>query len=388
MPGHEALRRRVLDRLRALEDAGLIRTLRAPTGVDCCSNDYLALSRHPAVASAMAAAATQHGCGSTGSRLLRGHRAVFDRIERRFAAFKRTEQAIYFSSGYLANLAVLTTFPERHDLVVSDARNHASLIDGIRLSAADRVIARHNDVAHLREILEGFAGRSGRAFVVVESIFSMDGDLAPLRDIAALCRAASAALVVDEAHAIGIYGERGSGFIEESGVSDDVFVSINTGGKALGVAGAFVAGPAWAIEYLVQRGRPFVFTTAPPPPMAAALDASLDVIAQEPERRARLRALARYARDRFIGAGIPLPPTTSHIIPVIVGGEDRAMHVADALQTDGFDVRAIRPPTVPAGTARLRVSINVEMTQDVLDRLAGQLASALKRTPACAAVSS
>jgi 8-amino-7-oxononanoate synthase len=180
-------------------------------------------------------------------------------------------------------------------------------------------------------------------------------------------------LIVDEAHAVGLYGERGSGRIEEEGAGDSVFISVNPAGKALGVAGAFVAGPTWAIEYLEQRARPFIFSTAAPPAIAAALNASLDVIAAEPERRERVRFLARYLRARLAEAGIPVPSGESPIIPVIIGENDRAVAVSAALQHAGFDVRAIRPPTVPPGTARLRISVNAGLSEEILGRFVEKL---------------
>ncbi len=306
----------------------------------------------------MAAAVCAMGAGSTGSRLLRGERDCFTALEQRFAAFKGTERSLYFSSGYLANLAVLTTFPEVGDTIFSDEWNHASLIDGVRLARAERVV-----FPHLRPgaVPEG-------AFLITESVFSMDGDLAPLEEYKKL----GAALIVDEAHAVGLYGERGEGLIGRDGV----FVSVNPAGKALGVAGAFVAGPAWAIEYLEQRARPFIFSTAAPPAIAAALDASLDVIAAEPERRERVRFLARYLRERLSEAEIAVPAGDSPIVPVIIGENERAVAVAAALQEAGFDVRAIRPPTVPAGTARLRVSVNVNLSEEILDGFVGTLCAA------------
>jgi len=207
----------------------------------------------------------------------------------------------------------------------------------------------------------------------------MDGDEAPLVQYAAACAATGAHLIVDEAHAVGIYGERGTGLAEERGVADRVFLSINTAGKALGAAGAFVAGPAWAIDYLVQRARPFVFSTAPPPSLAAALDASLDIVEGEPQRRARLRATVERLRARLATAGVPAGAGSSHIIPIFIGDNAAAIAVAEALQADGFDVRAIRPPSVPPGTARLRISVNVNLTDDLIDRFVPALASALAR---------
>jgi len=218
--------------------------------------------------------------------------------------------------------------------------------------------------------------------VVVESLFSMDGDEAPLGEYADLCSQSGAHLIVDEAHAVGIYGSRASGLIEEHGVAERVFLSVSTAGKALGVAGAFVAGPAWAIEYLIQRARPFIFSTAPPPPLASAIYASLTLIEQEPERRERVRELAALLRSRLTAAGVPIGPGTSHIVPVLIGDNDAAVAVADLLQHDGFDVRAIRPPTVPPGTARLRVSVNANLTQDVIERFVASVTSALKRVGA------
>ena len=374
-----SLRDRVRARLKGLEQSGLVRTLNPPAGVDLSSNDSLGLANHPRVKAAMAAAIASEGVGSTGSRLLRSERRRFAALEERFARFKGTERSLYFSSGYLANLAVMTTFAEGDDVIVSDERNHASLIDGIRLSPARREIVAHNDVGAVRRALRAEAGEAGRAerFLVVESLFSMDGDEAPLVAYAAACAATGAHLIVDEAHAVGVYGERGTGLIEAHGIADRVFLSINTAGKALGVSGAFVAGPAWAIDYLIQRARPFIFSTAPPPALAAALDASLDVIEGEPQRRALLRATVEKLRARLAAAGVPAGTGSSHIIPIVIGDNAAALAAAEALQAAGFDVRAIRPPTVPPGTARLRLSVNVNLTDDLIDRFVPALASAL-----------
>lgn len=364
-------RERLAQRLGEIDAAGLRRCLRSPEGIDLSSNDYLGLARHPLLKQRMAEAVLASGVGSTGSRLLRGEREAFRSVEQRFAHFKGTERSLYFSSGYLANLAVLTTFPEKGDIIFSDERNHASLIDGVRLSQARRTIFPHNDVNALAKLMREERG-AGQKFVVVESLFSMDGDEAPLADIAALCRESGAALIVDEAHAVGVFGPRGSGLIEARGIAEDVFVSINTAGKALGVSGAFVGGSADAIEFLIQRARPFIFSTAPPPAVAAALDASLDVIAEEPERRERLLDRSRHLRKRLGIAG------ASQIVPVIIGANERATKVAAEIQAAGFDVRAIRPPTVPEGTARLRVSVNCELSEDTLDRFADVLEQALR----------
>jgi 8-amino-7-oxononanoate synthase len=383
----DELERRILTHLQGLQTRQLLRTLRPPAGIDLSSNDYLGLANHPLLKKRMIEAVELEGCGSTGSRLLRGERESFAAIERRFAEFKRAARALYFSSGYLANLAVLTTFPEPGDTILSDERNHASLIDGIRLSGVKRVVFPHNDVAALARVLEDCEGQ-GQTFVVTESLFSMDGDRAPLVEYAALCRATRAALIVDEAHAVGVFGERGSGLIESTGIDCDVFVSINTAGKALGVSGAFVTGPEWAIDYLVQRARPFMFSTAPPPAVAGALDASLTLIASEPERRTELANRAGYLRACLAEAGISIPADSSHIIPVILGDNDRTLLVAQALVAQGFDVRAIRPPTVAPGSARLRLSVNVNLTELTLERFVTALAAVVGRSLPCSAGSS
>jgi 8-amino-7-oxononanoate synthase len=379
--GEHGFEARIRSELRARESDGLLRTLRVPEGVDLSSNDYLALADHPLVKRRMIEAIERDGCGSGGSRLLRGHRDLFDSVERAFAAMKQCERALYFSSGYLANIAVLSTLPQRRDVILFDRLNHASLRDGIRLSPARHVAFPHNDVAALARRLEEHAG-GGQVFVVTESLFSMDGDAPPLDAYAALCRRAGALLIVDEAHAVGVYGSRGSGLLDAHGVPADDVVSINAAGKALGVAGAFVAGPSWVIEYLIQRARPFVFSTAPPPAAAAALEASLNLVASEPERRVTLLALAAYFRARLADAGVAMQAQASQIIPVLVGDSDRAVAVAEAMRGHGFDLRAIRPPTVPPGTARLRISVNLRLTEPIIDAAVATLAAALGDTAA------
>ncbi len=381
--GSDTLEARVAARLRAIRHAHLWRTLRPPTGIDLSSNDYLGLANDPRVKRAMIDAVEQHGCGSTGSRLLRGEREAFASVERKFAAFKGTERALYFSSGYLANLAVLTTLPEGGDVILADERNHASLIDAVRLSSASRVVFPHANLDALAQLVSRRPD-GGQAFVVTESLFSMDGDVPPLREYASLCRAAGATLVVDEAHAVGLYGEGGSGLVADG----DACLSINPAGKALGVSGAFVAGPAWAIDYLIQRARPFVFSTAPPPSIAAALDSSLDIVMHEPERRRRLADRVKYFRAVLAAAGVPVPAGFSQIIPIVIGDNDRALATAAALQAQGFDVRAIRPPSVPPGTARLRISVNQSLSEEIIDRFVGALDAVLKETVLCSAASS
>jgi 8-amino-7-oxononanoate synthase len=386
MPSFGQFEERIRQNLRELEDAGVRRTLKSPSGIDLSSNDYLGLSDHPLLKERMAQAVLEQGCGSTASRLLRGERESLSAIERRFASFKNTEASLYFNTGYAANLSVLATFIDRRDVVFSDAQNHASIVDGIRLSRAKRVKYAHCDVADLARKLRTCTVASQK-FVVTESLFSMDGDFAPLDDYVEVCRAHGAILIVDEAHAVGIYGNRGSGYIEQTGTSENVFVSVDTAGKALGLAGAFVSGPKWSIDYLLQRARPLMFSTAPLPSIAAALDASLSVIRDEPERRHRLKHLSGVLRAMLAERGILTGRSESQIIPVIIGDNHRAKAAAEDLQREGFDVRAIRPPAVPAGTARLRVSVNAKLDEATLDRFAGAVQRCVGVTP-CSAVSS
>jgi 8-amino-7-oxononanoate synthase len=373
------LLQRVTNRLEEIEAKGLRRELRPPFGVDLSSNDYLGLSQHPRLKQAMTEAVMLEGCGATASRLLRGERECFAAIEKRFARFKKTERALFFGSGYAANVGALTTFLEEGDVVFTDELNHASLIDGIRLSKAQRVIFHHCNIEALnRAIFE--TSCDGQRFLVTESLFSMNGDIAPLREYARVCRESDMELIVDEAHAVGVYGERGSGLIENFKLDEDVFLSINTCGKALGVCGAFAAGPAWAIEYLVQRARPFIFSTAPPPAVAAALNAALDVIEEEPETRAKLLSLARVLRGALREKGIEIPVGQSQIISIIIGESEKVVEIASKLQAEGFDARAIRPPTVPEGTARLRVSVNVGLDEETLLRFASSVKKAMGET--------
>jgi 8-amino-7-oxononanoate synthase len=373
---NRVLETRIRKRLTDFELNGLSRKFTPPAGIDFSSNDYLQFASHPRLKARMSAAIMEEGCGSTGSRLLRGDRSCFSAIERRFAAFKGTDAALYFNSGYAANLAVLSTFLEDSDVVFFDRLNHASLIDGMKMGKARKIIFAHSDLTALQHYLDSIT-TNGQRFLVIESLFSMDGDIAPLKEYAAICRKAGVALIIDEAHAIGLYGERGSGLIEAAGIADDVFLSINPAGKALGLAGAFVAGASWAIDYLIQRGRTFVFSTAPPPSMAAALDAALDLIEEAPELRRRLHVLAESLRGMLADNGLEVARAGSQIIPVLVGDNAGAISVSCALQANGFDVRAIRPPTVPEGTARLRISVNTGLDEMILRRFSQCLDTAL-----------
>lgn len=372
----QGLQDRIRQRLAAIETAGQLRRLEPPAGIDLSSNDYLGLSRHPRITSRMADAVAREGTGATAARLLRGDRECFTAIERRFAEFKQTDRALFFGSGYAANVGLLATFLEAGDVVFSDELNHASLIDGIRVSKAERRIFPHADLDELAMQLRG-APSAGQKFLVTESLFGMDGDIAPLVQYAELCRETNTNLIVDEAHAVGVFGDRASGLIEHTGIGEQVFLSTNTAGKALGVAGAFIAGADWAIEYLVQRARTFMFSTAPPPAMAAAIDAALDVLRDEPERRERLRSNVRLLRELLEPAGVPVPRDETHIIPIFIGDSGAAVAVAGQVRAAGFDARAVRPPTVPEGTARLRISVNATLTEPQVRGFVDALITAL-----------
>ena len=359
--------RKDLDALRA---RGRFRQLRPPAGIDLVSNDYLGLATHPRLAERMREALLETGAGSTGSRLLRGQRLEFDRLESRLAGFSGAEAALLFGSGYAANLGLCQALVRREDVVVSDALNHASLIDGIRLSGARKVVVAHRDLPAVEEALR--APRRGRAFVVTESLFSMEGDLTPLAELVAIAERHGALVIVDEAHATGLYGERGSGRVEALGLRDRVLATIHTGGKALGAAGAWVAGPAILRDTLVNRARSFVFSTAPLPVLAAALHAALDVLAAEPHRSRDVHRKAGLLRAALVGNGVRAEGESA-IVPIGVGEDAAAVALEDGLVAAGFDVRAVRPPTVPEGTARLRVTVRYPVPDADLLRFADEV---------------
>ena len=365
--------------LAARERAGLLRSMHPPRGrVDLASNDYLGLAAHPHLVERTCAAVTRLGVGAGGSRLLTGHRDAFSELEERLAAFSGTEAALLFGSGYAANLGLLTSIVGWDDLVLSDQRNHASLIDGIRLTGARKVIYAHGDLSAIGTALR--EPRAGRAFVVTESVFSMDGDLAPLAALVDVAERHGALVIVDEAHATGLYGARGAGRVEELGLSQRVLATVHTGGKALGSGGAWVAGSRLLVDTLAQLARSFIFTTAPLPALSGALHAALDIVAAEPERRAEVHRKARLLRGAF-AAGVVAHDEPSPILPLRVGENEAAVAMQDALLAEGFDCRAVRPPTVPEGTARLRVTVRSPVADEDLLRFA-DVATRLLHAPA------
>lgn len=343
-----------------------------------CSNDYLGLASHPRVVEALRAGASRYGAGSGASHLISGHSRAHAILEERLAAFMAPHlvdaRALYFSTGYMANLAVLTALGSESDaMIFSEALNHASLIDGARLARANVAVYPHGDVDALAAQLE--ASSAATKIVVTDSVFSMDGDLAPLPALLALCERHGAWLVVDDAHGFGVLGENGRGALEHCALRSPNLVYVGTLGKAAGVSGAFIAAHASVIELLVQRARPYIYTTASPPAIAHALLASLDII--EGEEGARLRAhlasLIAQLDEALHLTRWQRPVSHTPIQPIVIGANDEALRVAASLHAQGLWVPAIRPPTVPADTARLRVTLSAAHTFDQVARLAGAL---------------
>jgi 8-amino-7-oxononanoate synthase len=356
--------------LRDLLARSLGRTLTLPQGRDFSSNDYLGLSNDSKVAARIATALRAGPMGAPASRLLRGNTEAHQRLESRLAAFKGTEAALLFPSGYQANLAVLSTLVTPRDRVVTDRLNHASIIDGLKLARCRKAIVPHLDVEGIERALAE-PHDDGRTFLVTESLFSMDGDIAPLDRYADLAERYGASLIVDDAHATGLYGPRSSGLAERFGVERRADAIVSTYGKALGLQGAFIAGPRVVIEYLVNRARPFVFSTAPALLLVAAWEGVLDIVETDGGRRRQVvLALADRLRERLRHAGLDCGASVGPIIPVMIGESEPALVVAKEVQAGGFDVRAIRPPTVEDGTARLRISVHADHTEAEIDLLA------------------
>jgi 8-amino-7-oxononanoate synthase len=348
--------------------------------VNLCSNDYLGLAGDPRVMRAAADAALAEGAGSGASRLVAGDLAIHGRLEAALAALHRAEAALLFNSGYHANAGVPAALVGRDDAIFSDVLNHASIVDGALLSRAELVRYRHLDLDELDGLLR--ASRARRKLVVTDAVFSMDGDAAPLRGLADLCDRHGAMLYVDEAHAVGVLGPTGAGLAEAEGVKDRVDVEMGTLGKALGAFGAYVAGPARLRDLLLARARSFVFTTALPPAACGAALAALEVVRGEPGRRTRLHALMARLKAGLAARGFDVSRVVSPIFPVVLGSEERALAAARGLRERGFFVRAIRPPTVPRGTSRLRVALTAGHAEAQLDAFLGALDEVLPGLPA------
>ncbi|KMS56856.1 MULTISPECIES: 8-amino-7-oxononanoate synthase [Sphingobium] len=348
--------------LAALESRGRLRRLISRSGRDFASNDYLGLAGDPIIAQAVADAIGRGvPVGSGGSRLLRGNAPEHEGLETKAADFFRTQAALFVANGYVGNLALFSTLPQRGDLIVADELIHASAHDGIRMSKAQAVFARHNDVQSFADLIAAWRkeGGTGRIWIAVETLYSMDGDVAPLTDLAKLAATHGAMLLLDEAHGTGVFGPGGRGLSTGLDGLHNV-ITLHTCGKAMGTEGALICGPRIHVDYLINRARAFIFSTAPSPLMAVAASAALDRIEQASDLRERLKTLRQDAAEA-ICAPLGLPSPRSQIVPVILGDDIRTMAVAAALQQAGFDVRGIRPPTVPAGTSRLRISLTLNV---------------------------
>jgi 8-amino-7-oxononanoate synthase len=351
---------------------------------DFSSNDYLGLARHPALARAMAECASIAGAGSAASHLVSGHGREHQLLEEELADFTGRERALLFTSGYTANLAVMTSLAGRGERVVLDRLAHASLIDGARLSGATLKRYVHADAAAAQQMLR--AGDEAAAILATDGVFSMDGDLAPLPQLAQAAQASGAWLVVDDAHGLGVLGTSGRGTLEHFGLdANAVPVLVGTLGKAFGSFGAFVAGDAGLVEFLIQKARSYIYTTALPQPVAAASRAALALVRDEGWRRERVHALTARFRARGLSAGVPLMDSTTPIQPVLLGSAAAALAAQARLQAAGFLVVAIRPPTVPAGSARLRVALSAAHTEAQVDALVDALALGCTTTTGTAA---
>ena len=409
-------------RLTELEQLGLSRHLRMVSGPQgprvvldgkpvllLCSNNYLGLADHPRVREAAAEAARQWGAGAGASRLVSGTMTIHRRLEQHLAAFHRAESCVLFGSGYLANLGVIGALVGRGDTIYSDELNHASIIDGCRCSRAQVIVYRHRDVEHLDWLMRRDAdeasqseddtrdkhtrisdddvgargaritrGAAHRKVIVTDSVFSMDGDVAPLTEIAELAHRHGARTLVDEAHAIGVLGPGGRGAVAQAGLEDEVDVVIGTLGKALGSYGAYACASEETVRYLINTARSLIFSTAPPPPSIAGALAALELLEEKPHRVQRLRSNARVLRRALAAEGMGIEDVEMHIVPIIVGEERAAVGLCEAILQRGVFAQAIRPPTVAQGTSRLRLAVMATHTADELREAARTIGQAAR----------
>lgn len=345
---------------------------------DFSSNDYLALSEHPEVIGASRKYLEMFGAGAGAARLMSGDLEINHLLEEEIAQFKSKEAALTFGSGYLANTGIIPALAGRGDLIIADRLSHASIYDGCMLSGARTIRFRHNDLEHLEQILHEKRNEFNRALVVVESIYSMDGDRCPLADLVSLKKRYSFLLMVDEAHATGLYGENGSGIIEEDNVSDGVDIAMGTFGKALGSYGAYAAASRDIIDFLVNSAGTFIYSTALPPAVIGANLAALYLVKTEPQLRLDLHQKVAFFKKQLRKNGIKDDPGPSQIIPIMIGDSAKALAIAEELQKNHIYVKAVRPPTVPEGSARLRFSITRHHQEADLKKCAQLLSKALR----------
>jgi len=375
-------------RLAELRDRGLHRRLRLVETAQgprvtldgrpvllLCSNNYLGLADHPRVTEAAAEAALRWGAGSGASRLISGNMEPHRALERRLAEFTGYEAALLFGSGYLANTGVVAALAGAGEVVFSDELNHASIVDGCRLSRAETFVYRHADLEHLEWGLRNAAGEP--ALIVTDGLFSMDGDVAPLPELLELARRHGCRLLVDEAHATGALGPAGRGTVAAAGLSGEVDVVVGTLGKSLGSYGAYACASAQTVDYLLNTARPFIFSTAPPPPALGAAGAALGLLEAEPWRVERLRENAAELRAALAAEGLE-PASETQILPVLVGGAEATMRLCERLLERGVFAQGIRPPTVPPGSSRLRLSVMATHAADELREAAREIGAAAR----------
>src|SRR3954469_355032 len=372
-------------RLEEIREMGLYRRMRLISGPQgprvlldgrpvllLCSNNYLGLADHPRVREAAADAAMRWGVGAGASRLVSGNMTVHRRLEERIAAFKGSSACVLFGSGYLANTGVISTLAHEGDVVFSDALNHASIVDGCRLSRAETFVYDHCDMEHLEWGLREAGGRG--ALIVTDGVFSMDGDIAPLEEIVELAQRYDSRVMVDDAHGMGTIGPGGRGAVADAGLEDEVDVVVGTLGKALGSYGAYVCCDRSMAKWLVNSARTLIFSTALPPPAVAGAAAALEILMEQPGRVDKLRRNAEALRDAFTDLGVDCGDSETHIVPLVVGEASAAVAACERALEEGIFAQAIRPPTVPEGTSRLRIAVMASHTRSELRWAAGGLA--------------
>lgn len=378
--------------LLALQKAGLKRGLRAvmlrrsgtvqidlERVADFASNDYLGLAADPRVARAATAVLQAEGTGAGAARLISGHHPIHDALETELAAFKQTDRALLFPTGYMANVGTIPALAGEGDVIYSDAHNHASIVDGCRLSRATKRIFPHGDIDALRDLLESDRGKFRRSLIVVEGVFSMDGDTFPLDALVSLARVYNAWTYVDDAHGAGVLGRTGRGTAEHFDVSGEIDVTVGTLGKSFGTMGAYVAGSRSLVDLLISTARAFIFTTGTPPALAAATLEALHISRAEPWRREAVRDRAMQLRDRLRAGGRETTGLSDgHIIPIMVGDPMLTMAIVHDMRKRGFLVGGVRPPTVPAGTSRLRISVSAMHPPELVDSFAASLLEAMR----------
>ncbi len=359
-------------KLKQLKDKNRFRSMSLPAGVDLTSNDYLGLAGHPQLREAAIAFLQDGGAiGAGGSRLLRGHTDAHASLEEFAATYFVAPKTLYFSSGFQANSALFQTLPSRHDTIIFDEYIHASAREGIQNSYAQHIRVSHNKVSAYEDALRSVkAQQKGAVWIAVESVYSMDGDVAPLNELYALAKKYDAILVIDEAHGTGIFGLNGKGVSEKiiTAHGYERIITLHTCGKAIGVAGGLVCASEEVIDMMVNGARGFIYSTAPLPLQAHLVQKSLELIASQEgqERREKLFTLSKKAQQFFGGSG-------THIVPILLGSDEHAVDIASMLQQKGYDIRAIRPPSVPEGTARLRLSLGADLDENTLDQFAADL---------------